>query len=223
MVTPIVIFGAGGFGREVLQVILDINESLNTAPPWLPVGFIVDEGYDADDTIHGLPVHVGLSWLQQHSDVHVVIAVGSSAGRKKIAERIAAYGNSFATLIHPRAWLGRHVKAGPGSVICAGALLTTDIDVGAHVHVNIACTLGHDSVLGDFVTLNPAVSVSGNVEIAEGCEIGTGSILIPYASVGSWSIVGAGSIVTKPLPENITAVGAPARVIKTRDNGWHNI
>lgn len=222
MATPIAIFGAGGFGREVLQVILDINETSEQSPPWLPVGFVVDEGYDAEDTIHGLPVYVGSSWLQQNSDVQVIIAVGSSAGRKKIAKRIAGYGNTFATLVHPRAWVGRNVKVRRGSVVCAGGLVTTDIDIGEHVHVNIGCTLGHDAVLRDFVTLNPCVSVSGNVDVGEGCEIGTGSVLIPYAHVGSWSIVGAGSIVTKPLPANVTAVGSPSRVIKTRESGWHD-
>lgn len=220
MATPIAIFGAGGFGREVLQVILDINENFEQSPPWLPVGFVVDEGYDAEGTIHGLPVYVGSSWLEQHSDVQVIIAVGSSAGRKKIAERIAGYGNTFATLVHPRAWVGRNVNVGIGSVICAGALVTTDITISEHVHVNIGSTIGHDAVLSGYVTLNPSVNISGNASLATGVEVGTGSVVIPNVNIGEWSIVGAGSIVTKSLEPNVTAVGVPAKVIKVRASGW---
>jgi acetyltransferase-like isoleucine patch superfamily enzyme len=105
--------------------------------------------------------------------------------------------------------------------VCAGCQITTDIDVGAHAHVNIGCTIGHDSTLCDFVTLNPGVNVSGNVKLAEGVEVGTGSLMIPHADVGAWSVVGAGSVVTRALPANVTAVGAPAKAIKSRPDGWH--
>jgi acetyltransferase-like isoleucine patch superfamily enzyme len=110
---------------------------------------------------------------------------------------------------------------GKGSIICAGTLITTNIKIGRHVHVNIGSTIGHDSILNEYVTLNPSVNVSGNVEIGTGCEIGTGSVLIPHVKVDEWSIVGAGSVVTKSLQANVTAVGAPARVVKQREPGWH--
>jgi len=100
--------------------------------------------------------------------------------------------------------------------------MTTDIHIGEHVHINIGCTIGHDAVLSGFVTLNPSVNVSGNVEVSEGVEVGTRSVLIPHACVGEWSIVGAGSVVTKSLPANVTAVGTPAKVIKSRDVGWQH-
>ena len=100
-------------------------------------------------------------------------------------------------------------------------MITTDISIGKHTHINIGATIGHDASLMDYVTLNPNVSISGNTSINNGCEIGTGSIIIPKITIGKWSIIGAGSVVTKSLPENITAVGAPAKVIKTRPSGWH--
>lgn len=217
--TPLVIFGAGGFAREVLQIALDINAQ---RPTWELAGFVVDESVDAPPQLHGLPVFKGPGWLEGNPDAEVVIAIGSPSVRRRIAMRIGSqFPNAFARLVHPRAWLGRQVSIGAGTVVCAGALITTDITLGCHVHVNIGCTVGHDSTLGDFVTLNPSVNVSGNVQVGTGVEVGTGSILIPHANVGDWSIVGAGSVVTKPLDGNVTAVGAPARTIKTRLPGWH--
>lgn len=88
------------------------------------------------------------------------------------------------------------------------------------MHVNIGCTVGHDSVLSDFVTMNPSVNVSGNVHVGTGAELGTGSVLIPHANIGEWSILGAGSVATKAVDANVTALGAPARPIKTRPPGW---
>lgn len=222
MATPIAIFGAGGFAREVLQIILDINAQSPQAPRWKPVGFIVDAAFVNVEPVHDLPILGTLEWLAADPSVHIVIAVGSSAARRRIVANVEmACGNPFATLVHPRSWLGRHVEIGPGSVVCAGCQITTDVRIGKHVHVNIGSTIGHDAVFGDFVTLNPGVNVSGNVFLGEGVEVGTGSVLIPHASVGDWSIIGAGTVVTKPLNANITAVGAPARVIKTREAGWH--
>lgn len=222
MTTPIAIYGAGGFAREVLQIVLDINAQSPHAPIWKPVGFIVDAALLDVEPVHDLPILGALEWLASNPLTHIVIAVGSSVARRRIAASVeSTCANPFATLVHPRAWVGRHVAIGQGSVVCAGSQVTTDIHIGRHVHVNIGSTIGHDAVLGDFVTLNPGVNVSGNVSLGEGVEVGTGSVLIPYASIGDWSIVGAGSVVTKPLAANITAVGAPARVIKKREPAWH--
>jgi acetyltransferase-like isoleucine patch superfamily enzyme len=110
---------------------------------------------------------------------------------------------------------------GPGTVICAGCLITTDIRIGAHVHINIGSTVGHDAVLHDFATVNPGVSLSGNVTLHEGVEMGTGSVVIPHCEIGSWSTIGAGAVVARSLLANITAVGAPAKAIRERPAGWH--
>ncbi len=217
----IVIYGAGGFGREVLQIIRDINKHDNNET-WTPLGYLVDSEYISTNIISGLPILGTLNWLKENSEVFVIVAIGSSSLRKKICQKInTSIGDRFATLIHPRAWIGDQVKIGTGSIICAGSLITTDISIGKHTHINIGATIGHDASLMDYVTLNPNVSISGNTSINNGCEIGTGSIIIPKITIGKWSIIGAGSVVTKSLPENITAVGAPAKVIKTRPSGWH--
>jgi sugar O-acyltransferase (sialic acid O-acetyltransferase NeuD family) len=215
----IAIFGAGGMGREVLQLIRDINA---VQPAWSCAGFIVDSGFQGPATVAGLPVAGGIEWLAANPDVYVVVAVGASAPRWQVTQRIRSQcANPFAVLIHPRAWIGENVKIGAGSVICAGALLTTDITIGEHAHVNIGSSISHDAVLGDFVTLNTGVRLAGNVQLHDGAEAGTGSIVIPRCGVGRWSILGAGAVVTRPVPENCTAAGVPARVIKQRPEGWH--
>lgn len=218
MVQRIVIYGAGGFGREVLQLIRDINAKCAT---WSCVGFIVDKGFDGPTLVGGLPILGDCEWLEANPDVHVVVAVGSSAVRSRIVERVASRcRNSFAVLVHPNAVVGENVQIGAGTVVCAGVVITTDVAIAEHVHVNIGGMIGHDAVLGKFVTLNPSVNVSGNVVLHEGTEVGTGSVIIPGCVVGPWSIIGAGSVVTKPIKADCTVVGVPARVIKERLPGW---
>lgn len=222
MENDIVIYGAGGFGREVLQIIRDIN-SASKNPIWNPVGFLVDQEYVKDDLVNGLPILGSADWLKDNCDAKIVVALGSPSLRRRVSEKLERIaGNCFATIIHPRAWIGEFVQIETGSIICAGTLITTNIQIGRHVHVNIGSTIGHDAVLCEYSTLNPSVNISGNVRIGAGCEIGTGSILIPHSNIDEWSIIGAGSVVTKSLPANITAVGAPAKVIKQRESGWHN-
>lgn len=220
--TPIVIFGAGGFGREVLQVVHDINRAYSKSPPWQPLGFVVDDQFVDDRLINGLPILGGPDWIKENPEVKIVLAIGASDARYRAVQSLERVQTvQYATLVHPKAWVGDHVALGPGTVVCAGALITTNVSIGAHVHINIGCTVGHDAVLNNFVTLNPSVNVSGNVQLGEGVEVGTRSVLIPHVNVGAWSILGAGTVATKTLPSNATAVGAPAKVIKTRDPGWH--
>jgi sugar O-acyltransferase (sialic acid O-acetyltransferase NeuD family) len=215
----IVIFGAGGSGRETLQVVRDINA---LRPSWSFAGFVVDSGFESVAEAAGLQVAGNIDWLAAHPDVQVVVAVGASAPRRQVVRRIRQRcGNPFAVLIHPRAWVGDNVQVGAGSVICAGAMLTTDIRLGEHVHVNIGSTISHDAVLGDFVTLNTGVHLAGNVRLHDGAEAHTGCVVIPRCAVGAWSIIGAGAVVTADVIENCTVVGAPARVVRQRPDGWH--
>jgi sugar O-acyltransferase (sialic acid O-acetyltransferase NeuD family) len=224
MTRQLLIFGAGGFAREVLQVALDlaVAHRSDDGVAWQPIGFVVDAAYASDTPVHGLPVLATDVALARYPDAWFVVGVGSPALRRRAVHALKArVGKRWATLIHPSTWIGRRVQVGLGTVICAGCQITTDIEIGEHVHVNLGCTIGHDSRLDSFVTLNPGVNVSGNVILSEGVEVGTGSILIPHADAGAWSVIGAGSVVTRSLSTNVTAVGAPAKVIKSRPMGWH--
>src|SRR5690348_13698826 len=121
----IVIYGDRGFGREVHQLIKDLARA---GVAVACAGFLVDPGHQEFATVHDLPVFGDAGWLASAPDVQVVIAIGATAPRHRIARLIESqYGNRFAVLQHPRAWVGDHVPVGEGSVICAGAMVPTDI------------------------------------------------------------------------------------------------
>ena len=100
---------------------------------------------------------------------------------------------------------------GPGTIICSHASLTNHITLGRHVHVNLNCTIGHDSVMSDYVTLSPLVSISGGVKAENGAFFGAGSVVNPRLTVGKDAIVGAGAAVVRDVKAGITAVGVPAK------------
>lgn len=209
----IAIFGVGGFGREVLTLIQDINK---VEPTWNVIGFF-DDGYEIGYETHGLKNLGGTKELSEwKTPLAVTIAIGTPRIKKAILNNIHNDLIEYPTLIHPSVIIGDkdYVKIGKGCIICAYTVITCDIEVGDFVILNLACTLGHDTVVKDHCAFMPTCNISGEVEIGEGVYCGTGVKIINQTSIGENTIVGAGAVVVKPLPANCTAVGAPAKAIK---------
>lgn len=215
----IVIVGVGGLGREIAEWVEDINE---VRPTYNLLGFLDDDASKHGTARHDLLVLGGLDWLAERSrTVATVVGIGNPAPKRRVVERLAAHSAGFPSIVHPNAIVGRHVEVGEGAVICPGVIVTTDVRLGRFVTLNFDLTIGHDATVDDFVTLAPGVHLSGYVKVREGADLGAGAVTIPAVEIGAWSIVGAGAAVTTSLPANCTAVGVPARVIKTREPGWH--
>lgn len=206
----LVIIGAGGLGREVAWLVERINE---VTPTWNLCGFIDDSPDKQGTTINGYPILGDVNWLIANgTNKNAVCAVGSAKVRKNIVGRLA--GIRFATLIDPSVYISNRVQLGEGCIICAGSIVTVNITLGRHVIVNWNSFIGHDAVIDDFVTLYPTVNIAGNTKIGECVECGAGSQVIQQLSVGKGTIIGAGTVVIRDLPEECTAVGVPAKVIK---------
>jgi len=209
--SPLVILGAGGFGREVAWLVEEINEA---EPTWDLVGFIDD--FVTGPTVEGYKVlgpKAVLSLLDPMPKL--VCAIGDPKVRKKVVQPLEDMGYKFATLIHPSVRMSRYVTIGEGSIICAGTLLTTNIHIGKHSILNLDCKVGHDTMLGDYASLMPGVNIAGEVRVGEGCYFGLNACVINRVTVGEWSVIGAGATVVKDIPSRVVAVGVPAKPIKT--------
>lgn len=215
----VAILGAGGHAREVLDVVDAINAM---TPTFKMLGFVVDPEYGAaGEIINDHPILGGFDWLGQHTSVQVICGVGYPELRRQLTQRAQRYGVEFCTLVHPQSVTTRWLTMGTGVVISAGCVLTNQIVIGAHAHINRNSTVGHDCDIGAFVTLSPGVNCSGNVTIGEGCFVGTGANIIEGLNIGAWSKIGAGSTVIKDVEANHTVVGTPARSVRQRAAGWH--
>lgn len=209
----IAVFGAGGFGREVLTLINDINK-IN--PQYQVIGFF-DDGISKGTDVNGLSALGGINELNNvKEEVSVVLAIGNPETKKSILKKITNRLVDFPTIIHPSVMIGDRnwVSIGKGCIICGGTIITTNIIIRDFVILNLSCTVGHDTVIGDYAAFMPSVNISGEVEIGECVYVGTGAKIINQLKIGEGTIVGAGAVVAKDLPANCTAVGVPAKVIK---------
>ena len=209
----LIIVGAGGFGREVAWLVERINEKKTT---WNLLGFIDDNPLVQNCVLNGYGVLGTTDSISEYIDSYFVCAVGNSVTRKKIIDRLTAINPEikFATLLDPTVEISKYASIGEGSIVCAHSIITVNIEVGKHSIVNLDCTIGHDAVLKDYVTLYPSVNVSGATLIDECTEIGTGTQIIQGKTIGHHTIVGAGAVVVRDIPNNCTAVGTPAKPIK---------
>ena len=208
----IVIIGAGGFGREVKWLIDEINE---VNRQWNFLGFI-DDNLNKGTIVNDSIVIGDLAWLHERN-LNVVCAIGDPNVKKTVLDQLTNSENKYPVLIHPDVRMSKFIDIGEGTIICSGCILTVNIKIGKHVIINLDSTVGHDATIGDFSTILPSVNISGHVNIEELVSIGTGAKIIQELRVGRNTIIGAGAIVTKDIPQNVVAVGMPAKPIKTRE------
>ena len=211
----IAIYGAGGFGREVKMLIDQINKVDNK---YNFIGYF-DDGYKIGQKINGYPVLGGINELNNFSsDLQLVFSLASPKVKEKLLMSISKRNITYPILIHPNCLIGDdNVTIGEGSIICAGNIITVDIVIGTHVILNLGCTVGHDTGIGDYSSFMPNVSISGEVNIGKGVYCGTGVKIINQLQIGEYTTIGAGAVVAKSLPTNCTAVGIPAKPIKFQE------
>lgn len=209
----IVIIGAGNYGREMAQLIRDINQDKTQ---WNLLGYIDETAEKQDTILNNTPVLGGFEWLEKNRkhQISAVCAVGNPKGKFTLINKLKPFDMNYPNLLHPSVARNDYIEIGHGNIICWGSFLSVNIKIGNHVSINPGCGIGHDTIIMDYSTLYWDVTLSGNVTIHEGCEIGSKAEVMPQKSVGSWSIIGAGAVVVKDIPENCTAVGVPAKPIK---------
>ncbi len=209
----LVIVGAGGHGRELLDVVEAINA---LEPTWHVLGFLDDGTPDAKRLARRGMRLLGPADRLAELDAAYVVGVGDNDVRRRIDALATEHGREAATLVHPLSSIGGDVELAPGVVVTAGARITTNVRLGRHTHLNINAVVSHDARLGDYVTLSPGALVNGTVTLADEVMLGTGAIVLPGVSVGRGTWVAAGAVVLDDLPEGVVAVGVPARVQRSR-------
>ncbi|MCR4404980.1 MAG: acetyltransferase [Candidatus Acetothermia bacterium] len=209
MADKVLIYGASGHGK----VIIDIMEREGR---YKIVGLLDDNPAVQGQTFFGYPVLGGFELLNEgaYHDCQLILAIGDNLARKRLWERIRPLGYKLACAIHPSAQLARDVTLGPGTVVMAAVAINSGSRIGENAIINTGATVDHDCVIGDYVHISPGAHLAGNVYVGELSHIGLGASVIQGIKIGRNAIIGAGAVVLEDIPDNVTAVGVPAKVIK---------
>lgn len=205
----LIIVGAGGFGRETIDVVRAIN---SVSPTWRLLGVVDDSPSPANlDRLAALGVpHLGGVGAAPHG-LAIAVAVGAPSARQAIVERLRAGEHDFPSLVHPTATIGSAFTHEPGLIVLAAASIGTNVRLGAHVHINPHAVIGHDATCHDYVSINPNAALSGDCVIGTRTLLGASSTVLQQLSVGRDVIVGAAACVVRDIADDQLVKGVPAR------------
>ncbi|MDC8830475.1 acetyltransferase [Alteromonas gilva] len=210
----IIIIGAGGHAKVIIDIVEQI-QTLNISgiiAPHLQKGTIF-MGYPALGRDADLP-----QLVTKHQISGAIVAIGDNTSRQKVAEtaRQLCPNLKFVTAVHPTATLAADVIIGEGTVVMAGSVVNPGVQVGSFCIINTLSSVDHECKLADYASLGPRATLGGNCTVGASSMIGLGAILCHGVSVGTHTVIGAGSLVNKDVGSSVIAYGQPARVIRSR-------
>jgi len=211
----IAVYGGGGFAREVAWLVERLSKITGNHKV---VCYIDDNPTRQGMTLNSLPVVSLEDAKKEFNQAKVIIGVGSPKTRELLVKKTEFIGFETTTLVDPDSAMSQWVEIGVGTVICAGNILTCNIRLGKYVQINLDCTVGHDVVMDDFVTIAPGVHISGYVHLRKRVYVGTGAVIINGTEekpleIGNDVVIGAGACVVKSVESGHTVVGVPAKSI----------
>ena len=210
-----IIVGAKGFAKEILQVIsVDMNYDDKSIAFYDNVNDdLPDKLFDRFQILKS--DKEAKDFFLKTNDNSFVLGLGNPKSRFKMYEHFINLGGVPKTIFSNNTEIGSFdVKIGEGTSVMSGTIITNSIVVGKGVLINLKTTIGHDCYIGDFVEISPNVNISGRCKIGDFTVLGTNSIVIPDITIGNNVIIGAGTVVTKNIPDNSTVVGVPGKIIK---------
>lgn len=207
-----IIVGAGGHARSVLDILIENDE--------YDILGCLDPVYSEEKQILCME---GINVIGTDEDMkrffdsgcrHIFIAIGNPKIRKRLYEKAVAMGYKPVNAISQYARISRYARIGFGNCVMAGAVINVNCRIGNACIINTNSSLDHDCRVSDYVHVAPGVAVSGTTTIGEGTHIGTNAAVIDGITIGQWSYIGAGAAVVKDIPDSVMAYGVPARIMK---------
>lgn len=204
------IIGAGGFAKEILCCLVDIIGEASNEISDMACFLVADKDFDEYKNKKILGIDVISQCAFDPERYVAIIGVGNPLLRKKIKEDLPE-NTEFVTLIHPTVVMSSSVEVGEGSIITAGCILTCDIKIGAHSHLNLHTTIGHDCLIGNYFTTTPACNISGNCTFGDSVYLGTNASVRQGINICDNVTIGMGGVVVKDISESGIYIGNPVK------------
>lgn len=207
------IYGAGGLGREVLELARIINSREKNWDDFI----FIDDG-NVGSEVNGIKIYSYKEAVEKfRSNLEVSMGIGEAVTREKLFSRLCSDGLSAATLIHPDVYIPDTTFIGRGVTIQYGCFISCDVRVEDYVYIQPQVNVGHNDVLKEGCILSGMVNLGGHVSIGKYTYAGLSSAFKEGVSVGDYAIIGMYSAVYKDIPEEMIAMGNPARVVKRNE------
>jgi len=207
----LVIWGASGHAMVIADIIRLKGE-------YQIIGFLDNVNLQRRSSLFlGIPILGGEEQLDRLRELgvdHLILGFGNCDARLRLAELIKTKGFQLVSAIHPGSIIASDTTIKSGTMIAAGAVINPGSVIGENVIINTSASVDHDCAIGDGVHICPGVHLGGNVFVGRAAWVGIGSCVKDHISIGSGSLIGAGSVVVKDIPDNVVAYGNPAKVIK---------
>jgi sugar O-acyltransferase (sialic acid O-acetyltransferase NeuD family) len=205
------IVGAGGMATQIFTDIVFMN--LQDVAFWSEQETryrFISEKFPLYSTDEEVKQH-----FQEHS-TSFILCVGSGPGRKKLQARFEQLGGNLTTYISPLASVSEYdMEIGKGTIIMSHVIVEPSVQLGKACILNKTANVGHGCTIGDYSELSPGVILTGEVEIGSNCLVGTRAIILPKVKIGNNTVISAGSVVRKDVPENSLVAGEPARIVRS--------
>lgn len=203
----LIIVGASGFGRELVQWVEDINA---VHPTWRILGFIDDNAQALDGYVCDYSIIGSIKDWKPSCNEFFACALAFPAVKEKIVGSLKNKGAHFATLIHPTALINKYAQLGEGVVVTPRSNINANAKVGNYVSI-LGSGIGHDAEIGDYSTLSGRCSVNGHVIVGKNVYAGCGVCIAPSKKIGDGATLGMGSVVVSNVKPFTTVFGNPAK------------
>ncbi len=191
------LYGASGHAKVIIDILNKSKQKISK---------IFDDSKDVSDILGIRISHPS----EIDKDDTFIISIGNNKTRKLVADKL---NTRFSKAIHPNSIIDPTVEIEEGTVVMAGAVINSSTKISKHCIINTASSIDHDCILENYVHISPNATLCGSVSIGEGSHIGAGATIIPGIKVGKWVTIGAGTVIIKNVPDNVTVVGNPGRVL----------
>ena len=199
--SQIFVYGGGGHGIVVAEIAVALDYEI--------AGFIDDAPDKWGMTVGDWPIVGGLDKIP--GGAFVALGIGNNYVREQLISKAAENCWKLPVLVHPSAVISPTARLGDGTTVMAQAAVSARARTGLGCVLNTGCSVDHDCVLGDCVHVCPGARLAGTVRVGSRSLVGTGSCIVPDVTIGAGVVIGAGAAVVRDMPNEVTAVGVPAK------------
>ena len=208
----LLIYGSGATGREVLDLVDNLS-----IKRWKDIAFVVDENMSQKNYLEGKNIFCFNDLPSAFFDSEILIAVGEPDVRRKMYKKASSFGLQVTQLIDNSVYMSKSSIIESGCILYPGVKVSSNTKLKKNVLIAFNTVVGHDIEVGENTFLSSGINIGGGVKIGSNTFVGLGSVIKEGVSIGNESIIGMGSIVYKDIPDNVIALGNPARVMRRND------